>query len=219
MSQIQRKGPELLVPASSLEVLKTAVRFGANAVYIGGEVFGLRAKAKNFSLEEMAQGVKFAHKYGVKVYLEPGEAVGWQCGVLVASVIDLIENEKQIAILDTSSEAHMPDTIIMPYTSEILGARILATRENEKISELKQGEKAYLLGGNTCLAGDIMGEYAFKEELQIGDKIVFLDQIHYSIVKNTTFNGVKLPNLMLLNQKGELELIKQFSYEDYARRN
>ncbi len=161
----------------------------------------------------------FSDKYGVQVYLEPGEAVGWQCGVLVASVIDLIENEKQIAILDTSSEAHMPDTIIMPYTSEILGARILATRENEKISELKQGEKAYLLGGNTCLAGDIMGEYAFKEELQIGDKIVFLDQIHYSIVKNTTFNGVKLPNLMLLNQKGELELIKKFSYEDYARRN
>lgn len=162
---------------------------------------------------------EFSNRYGVQVYLEPGEAVGWQCGVLVASVVDLIENEKQIAILDTSSEAHMPDTIIMPYTSEVLGARILATREDEKISELKQGEKAYLLGGNTCLAGDIMGEYAFKKELKIGDKIVFLDQIHYSIVKNTTFNGVRLPNLMLLNQKNELELVRKFSYEDYAKRN
>lgn len=161
----------------------------------------------------------FSDRYGVQVYLEPGEAVGWQCGVLVASVVDLIENEKQIAILDTSSEAHMPDTIIMPYTSEVLGARILSTRENEKISELKKGEKAYLLGGNTCLAGDVMGEYAFKKELKIGDKIVFLDQIHYSIVKNTTFNGVRLPDLTLLNQKGEFELVRKFSYEDYAKRN
>ncbi len=161
----------------------------------------------------------FADKYGVQVYLEPGEAVGWQCGVLVASVVDIVENEKKIAILDTSSEAHMPDTIIMPYTSEVLGARILATRENEQISALKEGEKAYLLGGNTCLAGDVMGEYAFKKELKIGDKIVFLDQIHYSIVKNTTFNGVKLPNLMLLNKKGKLKIVRKFSYKDYARRN
>ncbi|HEB7542031.1 TPA: carboxynorspermidine decarboxylase, partial [Campylobacter coli] len=144
---------------------------------------------------------KFSDKYGVQVYLEPGEAVGWQSGVLVASVVDIVENEKRIAILDTSSEAHMPDTIIMPYTSEVLNARILATRENEKISDLKENEFAYLLTGNTCLAGDVMGEYAFKEELKRGDRVVFLDQIHYSIVKNTTFNGIRLPNLMLLNSK------------------
>ncbi|HEC1784757.1 TPA: carboxynorspermidine decarboxylase, partial [Campylobacter lari] len=137
---------------------------------------------------------KFADKYGVQVYLEPGEAVGWQCGTLVASVVDIIENEKKIAILDTSSEAHMPDTIIMPYTSEVLNARILASRDGQNYSELKENEFAYLLGGNTCLAGDIMGEYAFNQELKIGQKIVFLDQAHYSIVKNTTFNGVKLPN-------------------------
>ncbi|HEB9335871.1 TPA: carboxynorspermidine decarboxylase [Campylobacter coli] len=162
---------------------------------------------------------KFSDKYGVQVYLEPGEAVGWQSGVLVASVVDIIENEKRIAILDTSSEAHMPDTIIMPYTSEVLNTRILATRENEKISDLKENEFAYLLTGNTCLAGDVMGEYAFKEELKRGDRVVFLDQIHYSIVKNTTFNGIRLPNLMLLNSKNELEMIREFSYKDYALRN
>ncbi|EPO0094518.1 carboxynorspermidine decarboxylase [Campylobacter upsaliensis] len=162
---------------------------------------------------------KFSDKFGVQVYLEPGEAVGWQTGVLVASVIDIVENEKQIAILDTSSEAHMPDTIIMPYTSEVLNARVLSTREGEQISSLREGEKAYLLAGNTCLAGDVMGEYAFKSPLKRGDKIVFLDQIHYSIVKNTTFNGVILPNLMLYTKKKKLEMIRKFSYEDYAKRN
>ncbi|HEH5405235.1 carboxynorspermidine decarboxylase [Campylobacter coli] len=161
----------------------------------------------------------FSDKHGVQVYLEPGEAVGWQSGVLVASVVDIVENEKRIAILDTSSEAHMPDTIIMPYTSEVLNARILATRENEKISDFKENEFAYLLTGNTCLAGDVMGEYAFKEELKRGDRVVFLDQIHYSIVKNTTFNGIRLPNLMLLNSKNELEMVREFSYKDYALRN
>ncbi|ELG7727491.1 carboxynorspermidine decarboxylase, partial [Campylobacter upsaliensis] len=161
---------------------------------------------------------KFSDKFGVQVYLEPGEAVGWQTGVLVASVIDIVENEKQIAILDTSSEAHMPDTIIMPYTSEVLNARVLSTREGEQISSLREGEKAYLLAGNTCLAGDVMGEYAFKNALQRGDKIVFLDQIHYSIVKNTTFNGVILPNLMLYTKEKKLEIVRKFSYEDYAKR-
>lgn len=161
----------------------------------------------------------FSQKYGVAVYLEPGEAVGWQVGTLVASVIDIVENEKQIAILDTSSEAHMPDTIIMPYTSEVAKARIIATREGEQISAPQNDEFVYLLGGNTCLAGDIMGEYAFKTPLKRGDKVVFLDQAHYSIVKNTTFNGVVLPNLMLLNAKNELKMIREFAYEEYKRRN
>ncbi|AJC93687.1 carboxynorspermidine decarboxylase [Campylobacter volucris] len=161
----------------------------------------------------------FSDKYGVQVYLEPGEAVGWQCGTLVASVVDIIKNEKDIAILDTSSEAHMPDTIIMPYTSEILDAKILSNRNGEKYNELLKDEFAYLLGGNTCLAGDIMGEYAFKDKLKIGQKIVFLDQAHYSIVKNTTFNGIKLPNLMLLTKENKLVMVREFSYEDYSKRN
>ncbi|MCR6590759.1 carboxynorspermidine decarboxylase [Campylobacter insulaenigrae] len=162
---------------------------------------------------------KFSDKYNVQVYLEPGEAIGWECGSLVASVIDIVENEKKIAILDVSSEAHMPDTIIMPYTSEILNARILASRDGMRYGELKKGEVSYLLGGNTCLAGDIMGEYAFDKELFIGQKIVFLDQIHYSIVKNTTFNGVRLPNLMMLDKNKKLSIVREFGYENYSKRN
>ncbi|EMZ9865955.1 carboxynorspermidine decarboxylase [Campylobacter upsaliensis] len=190
---------------------------GMKWVNFGG---GHHITKKGYDVEKLiALCKKFSDKFGVQVYLEPGEAVGWQTGVLVASVIDIVENEKHIAILDTSSEAHMPDTIIMPYTSEVLNARVLSTREGEQISSLREGEKAYLLAGNTCLAGDVMGEYAFKNTLQRGDKIVFLDQIHYSIVKNTTFNGVILPNLMLYTKKKKLEMIRKFSYEDYAKRN
>ncbi|EFU2059917.1 carboxynorspermidine decarboxylase [Campylobacter upsaliensis] len=190
---------------------------GMKWVNFGG---GHHITKKGYDVEKLiALCKKFSDKFGVQVYLEPGEAVGWQTGVLVASVIDIVENEKHIAILDTSSEAHMPDTIIMPYTSEVLNARVLSTREGEQISSLREGEKTYLLAGNTCLAGDVMGEYAFKNALQRGDKIVFLDQIHYSIVKNTTFNGVILPNLMLYTKKKKLEMIRKFSYEDYAKRN
>ncbi|HEO8743978.1 TPA: carboxynorspermidine decarboxylase [Campylobacter upsaliensis] len=190
---------------------------GMKWVNFGG---GHHITKKGYDVEKLiALCKKFSDKFGVQVYLEPGEAVGWQTGVLVASVIDIVENEKQIAILDTSSEAHMPDTIIMPYTSEVLNARVLSTREGEQISSLREGEKAYLLAGNTCLAGDVMGEYAFKNALQRGDKIVFLDQIHYSIVKNTTFNGVILPNLMLYTKEKKLEIVRKFSYEDYAKRN
>lgn len=190
---------------------------GMKWVNFGG---GHHITKKGYDVEKLiALCKKFSDKFGVQVYLEPGEAVGWQTGVLVASVIDIVENEKHIAILDTSSEAHMPDTIIMPYTSEVLNARILSAREGEQISSLREGEKTYLLAGNTCLAGDVMGEYAFKNALKRGDKIVFLDQIHYSIVKNTTFNGVILPNLMLYTKKKKLEMIRKFSYEDYAKRN
>lgn len=150
----------------------------------------------------------FRKRYGVDVYLEPGEAVGWQTGVLVASVLDIVHNGMEIAILDTSAEAHMPDTILMPYRAEVRGAG-------------KAGEKPYTyrLAGNTCLAGDVMGDYTFDEPLQIGDKIVFEDQIHYTIVKNSTFNGIKLPDLVLLQKDGTLKTIRRFGYEEYARRN
>lgn len=161
----------------------------------------------------------FADEFGVQIYLEPGEAVGWCCGSLVGSVIDLVRNEKDIALLDVSSEAHMPDTIIMPYTSEVANARILATRDGESVAALQSGEFPYLLEGNTCLAGDVMGEYAFKSPLKRGDKVVFLDQAHYSIVKNTTFNGVILPNLLFLREDGSIEVVREFGYEEFRRRN
>ncbi len=149
----------------------------------------------------------FKAKYDVEVYLEPGEAVGWQTGVLATRVLDIVHNKIDIAILDSSAEAHMPDTLIMPYRADVRGAA-------------KAGEKPYTyrLAGNTCLAGDIMGEYAFDAPLQIGDIIIFEDQIHYTIVKNTTFNGIPLPAIMIERKDGTLELVNSFGYEDYKGR-
>ena len=112
-----------------------------------------------------------------------------------------------IAILDTSAEAHMPDTLAMPYRAEVRGAA-------------EAGEKPYTyrLGGNTCLAGDIMGDYSFDAPLQIGDKIVFEDQIHYTFVKNTTFNGIRLPSLAIWTKQSELRIVRSFGYEEYMTR-
>ena len=151
----------------------------------------------------------FRTKYNhIKVYLEPGEAVGWQTGPLVASVLDIVHNGMDIAILDISAEAHMPDMLAMPYRAAIRNAGDV-------------GEKPYLyrLGGPTCLAGDIMGDYTFEAPLQIGDKLIFEDMIHYTIVKNTTFNGVKLPDLAILRKDGSYEVVSEFGYEEYKRRN
>ncbi len=164
---------------------------------------------EGYDLKKLIRLIRhFREKYQVEVYLEPGEAVGWQTGVLVATVLDIVHNEIDIAILDTSAEAHMPDTILMPYRAEVRGAG-------------KEGEKShtYRLAGNSCLAGDIMGDYSFDTPLQIGDKVIFEDQIHYTIVKNTTFNGIKLPDLALLKKDGKIELVKSFGYEEYERRN
>ncbi|MDD3462773.1 MAG: carboxynorspermidine decarboxylase [Sulfurospirillaceae bacterium] len=144
----------------------------------------------------------------IKVYLEPGEAVGWQTGPLVASVLDIVHNGMDIVILDISAEAHMPDTLAMPYRATIRGAGDV-------------GKKPYMyrLGGPTCLAGDIMGDYSFDAPLQIGDKLIFEDMIHYTIVKNTTFNGVKLPDLAVLRKDGSYEVTSHFGYDEYKRRN
>ncbi|WP_333804970.1 carboxynorspermidine decarboxylase [Sulfurospirillum sp.] len=145
---------------------------------------------------------------GIKVYLEPGEAVGWQTGPLVASVLDIVHNGMDIAILDISAEAHMPDTLAMPYRAVIRGA-----------GDVGEKPHVYRLGGPTCLAGDIMGDYSFDAPLKIGDKLIFEDMIHYTIVKNTTFNGVKLPDLAVLHRDGSYEVTSQFGYEEYKRRN
>lgn len=157
-------------------------------------------------LIEVIRAFKARHN-NITVYLEPGEAVGWQTGSLVASVLDIIHNGMDIAILDTSAEAHMPDTLAMPYRADIRGSG-------------EAGEKAhtYRLGGNTCLAGDIMGDYSFDGPLKVGDKIIFEDQIHYTFVKNTTFNGIKLPSLVIWTKEGTLEMVHEFEYEDYKNR-
>lgn len=163
---------------------------------------------KDYDVEKLIRIIKkFREKYNLEVYLEPGEAVGWESGYLVSSVLDLMHNGIDIAILDTSAEAHMPDTLAMPYRAEVRGAGLA----NEK-------KYTYRLGGNTCLAGDIMGDYSFDKPLKIGDKVIFEDQIHYTFVKNTTFNGIKLPSLVILRKNGKMEIVKEFGYEEYKQR-
>ncbi len=144
----------------------------------------------------------------LELFLEPSEAVGWQVGVLVTKVLDIIHNDIDIAILDTSAEAHMPDTLAMPYRADIRGADLP-----------KKKAHTYRLGGNTCLAGDVMGDYSFDEPLKVGDKLIFEDMMHYTIVKNTTFNGIKLPDIGVIRKDGRYELVKQFGYDEYERRN
>ena len=163
---------------------------------------------KGYDVEKLIKLIKdFREKYDIEVYLEPGEAIGWETGTLVSSVLDIVHNGMDIAILDTSAEAHMPDTLAMPYRADV--------RDSGEPGVKKY---TYRLAGNTCLAGDIMGDYSFDKPLEIGDKIIFEDQIHYTFVKNTTFNGIKLPSLAILRQNGEIEIIKEFGYEDYRGR-
>jgi carboxynorspermidine decarboxylase len=150
----------------------------------------------------------FRERYQVDVYLEPGEAIALDAGVLVASVLDIVENEKQIAILDTSAAAHMPDVLEMPYRPDIEGAG-------------EPGELAhtYRLAGATCLAGDVIGDYSFAEPLTAGSKLAFIDMAHYTMVKNNTFNGIRLPTIAVYDAEGdELTVVREFGYEDFRNR-
>lgn len=178
---------------------------GLKYINFGG---GHHITKKGYDVDKLIKIIKeFRTKYSVDVYLEPGEAVGWETGVLVSSVLDIVHNGMDLAILDTSAEAHMPDTLAMPYRADVRGS-----------GEAGEKKYTYRLGGNTCLAGDIMGDYSFDKPLNIGDKIIFEDQIHYTFVKNTTFNGIKLPSLVILREDKTVDLIKEFGYEDYKGR-
>lgn len=150
---------------------------------------------------------RFKARYNVAVYLEPGEAVALNAGYLVATVIDLMTNGMPIAILDTSATCHMPDVLEMPYRPQIISAGAA-------------GEKPYLyrLGGPTCLAGDIIGDYAFDQPLRPGDRLVFCDMAIYTMVKNNTFNGMRLPDIALWHKDGAIEVIRQFGYVDFKNR-
>ncbi len=145
--------------------------------------------------------------YGVEVYLEPGEAVALNAGYLVSEVLDIQYNGMNIAVLDASAACHMPDVLEMPYRPHILGSG-------------KAGEKKYTyrLGGSTCLAGDIIGDYSFDTPLETGDRLVFVDMAIYSMVKNNTFNGIPLPSVYLHTADGENRLIRSFGYEDFKGR-
>jgi carboxynorspermidine decarboxylase len=150
----------------------------------------------------------FKARWGVEVYLEPGEAIALGTGVLVASVVDTFVNDVPIAILDTSATAHMPDVLEMPYRPVILGAGDPGALAH-----------TYRLGGLTCLSGDVIGDYSFDRPLAIGDKLVFLDMAHYTMVKNTTFNGVKLPSIATHDPAtGRITVHRRFGYRDYRDR-
>ncbi len=150
----------------------------------------------------------FKRKYGVQVHLEPGEAIALNAGILVSTVMDTTYNGMDIAILDTSAEAHMPDVLAQPYRPNIIGA-----------GKSKEQRYTYRLGGMTCLAGDVIGDYSFQRRLQVGDRLVFLDMAHYSMVKTTTFNGIKHPSLALYSKKtGNARVVRRFGYGDYKDR-
>ncbi|MFL0809862.1 MAG: carboxynorspermidine decarboxylase [Agarilytica sp.] len=151
---------------------------------------------------------EFNQKYAVQVYLEPGEAVAINSGVLVSEVLDLTHNEKNLAILDTSATCHMPDTLEMPYRAEVFGA-----------GQAKEKTFDYRLGGQTCLAGDVMGDYSFDQPLQLGQRLMFDDMAHYTMVKTTTFNGINLPSIAVWNSvTNKVRLVKNFGYKNFKSR-
>jgi carboxynorspermidine decarboxylase len=162
----------------------------------------------DYDIEALVRSIMyFKDKYGVEVYLEPGEAIALNTGFLVAKVLDVIDNGMKIAILDASAACHMPDVLEMPYRPNIIGAGM---PDDQAFT--------YRLGGNTCLAGDIIGDYSFKQPLKPGDKLVFCDMAHYTMVKNNTFNGVNLPSIALYNEKEGARIVRRFGYEDFKIR-
>lgn len=158
----------------------------------------------------------FQEKYGLTVYLEPGEAIALNAGFLISEVLEVMENQKKIAILDTSAACHMPDVLEMPYYPFILQKNQLCKHVEGK-AEL-QRPFIYRLGGPTCLAGDVIGDYEFAEELKEGERLVFCDMAIYTMVKNNTFNGMPLPTIYLYTKEKELKVVKEFSYEDFKAR-
>lgn len=152
--------------------------------------------------------VRMREKYGVVVYLEPGEAVVLNAGFLVAQVLDIVGDDPPVAIIDASAASHIPDVLEMPYRPEITGAG-------------RAGEKAYTytIAGPTCLAGDIMGDYSFDSPLRPGARIVFSDMAHYTMVKTNTFNGINLPSIYCYDSAGNrLTLVRKFGYDDFKSR-
>lgn len=149
----------------------------------------------------------FREKYGVQVYLEPGEAVAHRAGWLATTVVDVVENGMQTAILDASAACHMPDVLEMPYRPPLLGGA-------------PAGEKPYRyrLAGPTCLAGDIIGDYSFDRPLNVGDRLLFEDMAIYTMVKNNTFNGMRLPSIALMDTEGAVRVVKRFGYADFKER-
>ena len=159
----------------------------------------------------------FRERYpNLHVIMEPGSAFGWQTGTLVAQVVDVVEDKGiRTAILDVSFTCHMPDCLEMPYHPAVRNAETL---EVEDVMQVPEGEHVYRLGGNSCLSGDFMGYWMFDHELEIGENVIFEDMLHYTTVKTNTFNGISHPAIGIVHLDGELEVLREFGYEDYKSR-
>lgn len=179
---------------------------GMQWVNFGG---GHHITTPGYDIESLIRRIRaFGERYQVQVYLEPGEAVAIRSGVLVAEVLDLPRNGQDLAILDTSATCHMPDTLEMPYRANVFESGMA-------------GEKPYTyrLGGQTCLAGDVIGDYSFDQALAIGQRVVFDDMAHYTLVKTNTFNGIPLPSIALWDSRDDsLRVLREFGYQDFVGR-
>ena len=170
-----------------------------------------------YNIERLEKLIKeIIEKYGVTVYLEPGEAIALNAGFLVTTVLDVINNGMDIAILDTSAACHMPDVLEMPYTPRVRGGVFSSPLTGAGMP----GEKPYTyrLTAPTCLAGDVIGDYSFDAPLKTGGRLVFEDMAIYSMVKNNTFNGMPLPDIVLRAAGGECRVVRRFGYEDFKMR-
>tara|TARA_B110000503_G_scaffold49949_1_gene81036 strand:+ start:3577 stop:4752 length:1176 start_codon:yes stop_codon:yes gene_type:complete len=167
----------------------------------------------DYDRESLIQLIRnFSEKYKVQVYLEPGEAIAIHTGVLVSEVLDTIYNGMPIAILDSSATCHMSDVLEMPYRPDLLTKEGMA-------GDAGQLAHTYRLGGTSCLAGDVFGDYSFEQPLKIGERLMFDDMSHYTMVKTTTFNGVQLPAIAIWNSEtDDLKIVRQFDYDDFKQR-
>ncbi len=163
----------------------------------------------DYQRDELAACIRdFSRRHDLQVYLEPGEAIALGTGVLVCEVLDLGWNEVSQAILDTSATCHMPDVLEMPYRPDLLGAGVPGAKAH-----------TYRLGGLTCLAGDVIGDYSFDEPLHVGQRLMFGDMAHYTMVKTSTFNGTRLPAIAVWNSETDaLEIVREFGYEEFKGR-
>ena len=174
---------------------------------LGGGHLMTRKDYDTEHLITLLQGLKARHPH-LRIILEPGSAFTWQTGVLTSEVVDIVESRGiKTAILNVSFTCHMPDCLEMPYKPAILGAR-----------DPEPGEKGWRMGGNSCLAGDYYGDWIFDRDLRVGDRIVFEDMIHYTMVKTTMFNGVAHPAIAIVRRDGAIEIIREFGYEDFKSR-
>ena len=200
----------------TLEVVER--RFGhlleqAKWLNMGGGHLMTRKDYDTEHLISLLKSFKSRHPH-LKVILEPGSAFAWQTGYLLTTIVDIVENKGiKTAIIDASFSCHMPDCLEMPYKPAIRGAEDIS--EEQTAGTL---QNVYRIGGNSCLSGDFMGDWSFKKPLEVGDKLIFEDMIHYTTVKTTMFNGIPHPSIAIIHQDGTSEIYRTYTYEDYKNR-